>query len=74
MNHPGRKSGQLSGLKSTIPIVALTANAFESEQERCLEAGMDAFLTKPIDRARLLETVHQVRRRKRAAAKSVIPA
>lgn len=59
---------RLTGVKATIPIVALTANAFESEQERCLEAGMDAFLTKPIDRARLLETVHLVRRRKRGVA------
>ena len=59
---------RLEGTPSQIPIVALTANAFESEQERCLEAGMDAFLTKPIDRKRLLETVQQIRRRKLAAA------
>jgi signal transduction histidine kinase/AmiR/NasT family two-component response regulator len=39
------------------PILALTANAFEEDRERCRLAGMDGFLTKPIQRAVLLRAV-----------------
>jgi len=41
----------------TGPIIALTAHALPSERQRCIEAGCDAFATKPIERLHLLETI-----------------
>ncbi len=40
-----------------IPIVALTANAIKGDRERCLEAGMDNYVSKPLDPKRLVETI-----------------
>lgn len=43
-----------------IPILALTANASQSDQERCRDAGMDDFLSKPIERKRLFEVLQRL--------------
>ncbi len=40
-----------------IPIIALSANAFESDRKMSIESGMNAHLTKPIDVPLLLETL-----------------
>jgi PAS domain S-box-containing protein len=41
-------------VKSTIPIIAMTANAMAGEQERCMDTGMDDYITKPFKAASLL--------------------
>src|SRR5579859_487811 len=48
---------QLAGPMRDVPIIAVTANALESEARRCRDAGMNDHLTKPIDRAALLAAI-----------------
>jgi CheY-like chemotaxis protein len=44
----------------SIPIIALTANAFDEDVQRSLQAGMNAHLSKPIEPERLYETLHRL--------------
>jgi signal transduction histidine kinase/CheY-like chemotaxis protein/HPt (histidine-containing phosphotransfer) domain-containing protein len=43
-----------------VPIVAITAHASEEERERARQAGMDAFLSKPVKLAELVELLHRL--------------
>jgi CheY-like chemotaxis protein len=56
-----RASGQ------TLPIIAVTARVSSEDEEECLQAGMTAYLAKPVNVKRLEELVHQTLPRLRAA-------
>ena len=41
--------------RSRVPIIAMTANAMKGDKEKCLLCGMDAFLSKPINKESLID-------------------
>ncbi|HZC25202.1 MAG TPA: response regulator, partial [Candidatus Binatia bacterium] len=43
-----------------VPIVAMTAHAMKGDQQRCLEAGMDGYLTKPVSSPQIAEAIARV--------------
>ncbi|MGP0070238.1 MAG: PAS domain S-box protein [Isosphaeraceae bacterium] len=56
------RSGE-SGTARRMPIIALTAHAMEADRRRCLEAGMDGYLAKPIKKQDLLQALGRWGRR-----------
>jgi CheY-like chemotaxis protein len=53
-----RESEKLTG--GHIPIVAMTAHALVGDQERCLAAGMDGYVSKPIRTSELFATIERM--------------
>jgi PAS domain S-box-containing protein len=49
---------QSAVLNHQIPVIAMTANAMRGDRERCLEAGMNAYVSKPISPQALVETLN----------------
>ena len=52
-----RRIRELGGAAAQIPIIALTANASQEDRRRCLEAGMNDFMAKPIDANDLIQKI-----------------
>ena len=50
----------LNDPRSRIPIIAMTANAFEEDRQRAFEAGMDGHIAKPISINVLFSTLDEV--------------
>jgi signal transduction histidine kinase/AmiR/NasT family two-component response regulator len=64
----------LGGPWSSIPIIALTANAFAEDVKACRDAGMDEFIAKPIRKKILLEKLADVSAaRRRGAVNAALP-
>ncbi|MEO8452232.1 MAG: response regulator, partial [Gemmatimonadota bacterium] len=61
------------GLLGTIPIVAMTANAMQGDREACLSAGMNDYITKPLDVKDLRRVLEQWGRRPPITEVGVLP-
>ena len=50
----------LPGMKSRIPILAMTANVMKTEVQQCFDAGMNGFVPKPFKQEELVEAIRKV--------------
>jgi signal transduction histidine kinase/ActR/RegA family two-component response regulator len=61
-----RKQESVTGHR--LPIVAMTAHVMKGDKERCLQAGMDGYLSKPIDTHEFMKTIRNIFQNSRQAA------
>lgn len=57
-----------------IPIIAITANAMNGDREMCLSAGMDGYISKPLNRERLRQVMLQALQHDKSASTATLPA
>jgi len=57
----------------TIPIIAMTAHAMTGDMEKCLQAGMDDYVTKPLEPKKLFEAIERRVPKKEGAVALVVP-
>ena len=66
-------AGVLTSPSGALPIVALTAKVVRGDRQQCLEAGMNDYVTKPINRRELLATMQELLSRPAQAPEPVDP-
>ena len=52
-----RHSRQIRQEGYDVPIIAVTADAMDGDEQKCLEAGCSGYLAKPVDKGKLIETL-----------------
>ncbi len=68
-----RQIRELPGRHGRVPIIAMTASAMPGDAERCVEAGMDGHMSKPIDKIALLAAVEAAMNTKPRRVRAVAP-
>jgi two-component system, sensor histidine kinase and response regulator len=59
MTHPHTRLAPAAFTRIRLPIIAMTAHTMKGDEARCLAAGMDAYLSKPIEPKQFLDVIER---------------